>query len=266
MDKIAAELQQIDDFGVTLIPFLRSSAKTTLREEETGHYRSLVRATVKAYTERFVGIEPARPQDWSRAPAGCGCKDCTYLSNWLVDPQQRQIRYDGIAQPPKRHLEGQLGRNQDCHYEHDRKVRPHGLIITKTQSRWQQEYRDWTSRSKEAVVNIKSIAPEQVLKNLLGDQYHQFLDLTAQRLPPHSSREEPLSVEITKVTPKSPAPRSLSATFIKNQIMADRKESPGSWRRPLTATNAPNRPAPPRTAGLKRPHAHMDSIDLTGSE
>ena len=263
IDTIAAEVPNINNFAAVLIPFLRSSAKTVLNVDKTGHYRSLVYKTVKAYIERYVGLEPVMPQDWSRPSGGCGCFNCKYLSNWLLDPLQKLIRYDGIVQPPKKHLMGMLNREHDCYCEYDKKVSPHGLIIIKTQSRWQEALRNWTRRSKEAVDNIKSIAPEPILKSLIGDQYHDLINVTAQRLPANTPRKEPPSVTITKVTPKSPEPRSLSAAITKNQIMAGRTSSPSLGRPPLTASNAQNRPAPPQTAGVKRPYAQVDIVDLT---
>ena len=264
IDKITAEVPQVNDFAATLIPLLKATAKTILKDDKTGHYPSLVRATLGAYVERFVGMEPARPQDWSKPTGGCRtCKDCMYLSNWLVDPQQRQIRFDGIAQPPKRHLEGQLHRDHDCQSEHDKKVSPHGLVITKTQNRWGQEHRDWIRRSKEAVENIKSIAPQTVLKDLLGDLYHPILDLSGQTLLANTPQQIPPSVAIMRVTPKSPAPRSLNAAHYKSQITAGRTNGPSLGRPPLMASDAQNRIALPQIAGTKRSYAQADFIDLT---
>jgi hypothetical protein len=264
IDKIAAEVPHVGDFSIILIPFLRATALTDLKADESGHYQNLIRTTLTAYTERFVGMEPARPQDWTRPRAGCGCRNCDILGNWLTDPSQKQIRYDGLVQDPKRHLTDRLGPQSECRYEYDRSAKPQALVITKTQSRWEQDHREWSRRCTEAVKNINSIAPKPDLEHLLGSLYSPLLDLTAQRLPPNAPRTEPPSVAMLKVTPKSPEPRTMNAAWgTKNKIMAGTRNPPSLTRPPLQATTAPNRPTPPPTAGVKRPHAQLDIVDLT---
>jgi len=264
IDKITAEVPHVGDFSTILIPFLRATAKTALKADESGHYQSLIRTTLTAYTERFVRTEPARPQDWAKPRAGCNCRNCDILGNWLMDPLQKQIRYDGLVQDPKRHLTDRLGSESECRYEYDRSAKPQALIITKTQSRWEIDHREWTRRCTDAVKNINSIAPKADLEHLLGDLYSPLLDLTSQRLPPNAPRTEPPSVEMLKVTPKSVEPRTMNAASgVKNKIMAGIRNAPSLKRPPLTATTAQNRPTPPPTAGVKRPYAQLDVVDLT---
>jgi len=266
IDKITAEVPLVADFSNFLIPFLRATAKTDLKADESGHYQHLVRITLTAYTERFVGLEPARPQDWAKPRAGCGCRNCDILANWLTDPSQKQIRYDGLDLGAKIHLTDRLGPESECEYtyQNDRYAKPQALIITKSRSRWEKDHGEWFRRCSEAFKNINSIAPKPDLEHLLGDLYSPLLSFTAQRLPPNASRTEPPSAETLNITPKLPEPRAIkTAVGNKKKTTAGNRKPPSLKRPPLKATTAQKRPPPPQKAGVKRPRAHLDIVDLT---
>lgn len=142
MGEVTAQVSDVPDehFAYILIPFLRFYAKTSLKVDESSRFQTLVRTVVRAYSKRHVGLEPARPQNWSRPRGDCKCPHCWHLNGWFINPKQKQIRFEGIGQVPTKHLEGRLPWEIDCVKEHDRDVSPHALIVTKTQRRWEIEY------------------------------------------------------------------------------------------------------------------------------
>lgn len=264
MENIAEETSrtEVEDFGQTFIPFLRSCSKTSLKQEPP--YKPMALKIVTAYTEQYVGTEPAKPQNWARSPAGDNCRNCNFLSHWLLDSKQVQIRFEGIGQQPKKHLEGQLHRDHQCRTEHDRSVSPHALVITKTQSQWTRDHGNWTRRCTEAVKNIKGIAPKAELEEMLGDRYQPLLDLTMQRLPANAPKKEPPSDPMTTVTRHTPNAGRPAAFYNRDVNTVNGGSNAPSARTPLWSTdpNNLNRPLPP-VAGVKRPHSQLDIVDLT---
>lgn len=98
----------------------------------------LLQASLQHLKNRIAEpLEP--PSDWSRASTlACRCKDCTTLSRFLADPQQKTWAFKA-AESARKHVQQSIASSRaDVDCTTDTRGRPYQLVCTKNQTSYQR--------------------------------------------------------------------------------------------------------------------------------
>ncbi len=90
-------------------------------------------AACRRELERRTAQAPQKPADYRRAAKlSCTCRDCRALSEFLADPDRREVRFP-LAKERRRHLHNVIDRDGcDCTHVTEHRGSPHTLVCTKT--------------------------------------------------------------------------------------------------------------------------------------
>ncbi|KAF2087833.1 hypothetical protein K490DRAFT_65113 [Saccharata proteae CBS 121410] len=173
--KVGVEMQQMDGAQVreTILPCLERLPATLAQHAwpNPPGFEKLYKTAIRAYQQRHVGFAGAAP-DWSRAPAGCGCKNCQSLDRFLVHPDEKERRFLRLSNAARAHMQQQLA-GHDVLLATDPGAR--ALVVTKFEPRGEVGMGDWSGRYLGAVEVLRDLfasIPEP--ERLLGEDWELY--------------------------------------------------------------------------------------------
>lgn len=185
------DMSVYESFLVPILTYLLPIFAHRHIQLNTARYRKLYQTICVVYTQQYVGPEPTRPANWTRAPRGChlsppnvACDYCAVLDKFLANPEQTVIRFATEWQR-RRHIEDQLKDQFEKHFlravttmtDPSKPIvrtrctlSEYMLVITKTEEEWRQDLSRWKVRRAAAKRNIEAIGKIEVLQSLLSDE------------------------------------------------------------------------------------------------
>lgn len=181
------------------LPFLKI-LKTMIIEKHIevkgSPFQTLFQQVLTSYINRFVEAQPQPPKDWARDGVSCGCRDCSTLNKFLLDPRQQVGRFP-MSQKRRDHLERTTkSKHPGFKLGTDYRGSPHTLIVTKTNNCYQESLKAWNARRVVARKHLDDIG-ESVLKVFLGNIHGQIMSMSMSAMegPPianlNSADQEP---------------------------------------------------------------------------
>ena len=156
-----------------LVELLRSNGNPPYSDPP---FQTFFQNIIDSYVRRYIGNEPAKPQDWALNQRGCGCRDFQGLDDFLTDPHAR-IRRFPVGKQRRAHLHQKLD-GTGCTHETERLGNPQTLIVTKTRSVWEKAHKAWQDRCLSAKQIFEKMGLEE-LKLLLEDRFEEVTELRA---------------------------------------------------------------------------------------
>ncbi len=158
-----------------LVAFLIETESTSILGHDCGQH---VLQVLRLYIVRYVKREPWTAPTWARPTAfiTCSCNDCIDLKAFIHDPKRKEGRFR-MAQARRRHLQDYFYREEGYTTNIVREGSPHTLVITKTDALYRRDHAEWESRRAIATSNLKDIAGNGWLKNLLQGRYDEIMEL-----------------------------------------------------------------------------------------
>ena len=165
--------EEADSAHVAIFPYLLLPLLKVFRSS-LAKYNITVSAEIKEtcvyiatkLQTRCVGLEPAKPSNWSREPKGCKDPDCTLcpkLNVFLADPEKEEEIFvdnrDG-------HLRRQAGYSLEIKY-----AGGSSLKITKKDTKWESEHRRWQERFDSV---RKKLPLFDAVKDLYGERCQEL--------------------------------------------------------------------------------------------
>ncbi|KAM0435127.1 hypothetical protein ACHAPT_003216 [Fusarium lateritium] len=162
------------------IPFLRKIHTTLnfsdMSTSELERYRQLFTTFLKAYLDKYVGLEPVYDGNLTRPLVSCSCIDCEHLNDFLGDPTREVGRFT-VNKQRRAHLHQKLtGARIDCAHETERVGSPQTPVVTKTFGQVEGQRQSWAARRTEATMELVRFKQEN-LKKLLGDEYTAIVNM-----------------------------------------------------------------------------------------
>ncbi|KAH8897996.1 hypothetical protein GQ53DRAFT_712511 [Thozetella sp. PMI_491] len=155
-----------------IIPILESNSIPLT----TPRYQKLFRAMLTAYKVNFIGRQPVKETNFSRAPVPDCCSDCRALNVFLQDPRQKVERFT-MGKTRRRHLEMKLWQwPSNFRTTTDQSGRTYTLVVQKVNEANDLERREWQGRRTQAVKMLRKFGQNK-LKALLGDYYNRLYDM-----------------------------------------------------------------------------------------
>lgn len=254
-DKMEFEVAQMGSeyMSSLLFPFMKALvdyAKRTKEEDEhssaTLHIQGALNTILTAYMKRCVGNEPHKVLHWGKDPIGCGrCKDCPKLDAFLVSCA-KEVEHFSVDATRRGHLKDQV---QRCGQKSgiSAKDQRHGdkcvLVVTKKEKTGVKAHHKWAARAAKTKQEILSIASEEDLRRILGDDFDaltNFAPLLARNVmertlasvvPETASSREPLRE--VQAQSNSTSPRDIHGvpSTKRNSLACDLYEVPSMKRR-----------------------------------
>ena len=209
--------------------------------------RFFVQQLLDTYIQRYVGKEPAKPQDWARARRGCGCRDCQDLDDFLIDPKKQVGRF-AVAKKRRAHLHNKLesfGFTHETEYQGS----PQTLVVTKNSFGWQSSHKVWRQRCSEAQQTLQRFGTSN-LQELLGERYNEVVNLEAVKLDATGGKGRK-PVATTSSAPLSVWPAAAVEILQRTSL--------GAASQSKSQSNTSGAAASKRAA----PRSHIEIVDLT---
>ena len=182
------------------------------------------------YIKRYVGMEPPHPNDWTKEAKGCG--SCQ-LDAFLTSPTE-VVEIFRMSANRRSHIAMRFGRSSPPGFSltTQRSGNPQTLVVKKTQKDGQVELREWRSRAAQAKKTIASIASEEDLRAVLGDAFHEIMDLTAvSRSRPKASKKSETTKRKADVLTQTDvqAAKRTKKSRVKDESESDRRSSASAF-------------------------------------
>ncbi|KAG9238196.1 hypothetical protein BJ875DRAFT_437669 [Amylocarpus encephaloides] len=180
------------------IPCLKETFVIQQNEKLPVELQYLVQTVLTRYYARYVGGEPQRPANWTRGISSCSCNDCQSLNGFLESPHQQTGSFS-LGTKRRAHLHGQLDNMRSVTHETRHVVNPHTLIVTKTNSDYEQKHQRWTERRQTSLAHVKAMDLRLFEKHLPG-KFQKIMNfwygeplITTPAVPASLNRQTPLS-------------------------------------------------------------------------
>ena len=166
-----------------LVPMLTSLLSILPRQHvdiNAARYKKLYQTVCSAFIQRYVGLAPQRPINWTRGPQGCGlsgtqCDDCASLDKFLIHPTEDVISITTNLQR-RTHIEKQFQDQRKKRFLKistkmtDPSMSQFMLEITKTDEEWRHDLSQWKARRATAKRHIEAIGSFKDLQPLLSNE------------------------------------------------------------------------------------------------
>lgn len=115
-----------------------------------------LRHIIIAHLQKRLAKNLTPPADWRRdGSITCSCKDCSELSQFLNDPEQKQWAFKA-AEARRKHIQQSIKGNQcDLDFMTEKKSRPYSLVCTKNQASYERRVDLYKSDEKVLACLIK---------------------------------------------------------------------------------------------------------------
>ncbi|KAK7409253.1 hypothetical protein QQX98_008563 [Neonectria punicea] len=187
VSKIVADAPRFNSYALW-IPFLRSLIPILTSNAiplNTACYQQLFLTVMKAYVNRYVGLQPTKDKSLIRPNVRCSCADCERLNAFLSNATQTTARFS-MNKQRRQHLHQQLdGARIDCGHATERIGSPQTLVVTKRFQQNDSARREWAARRAKAAEEF-GLFDHGHLRVLLGSEYSKIVnteEMSAVRLP-----------------------------------------------------------------------------------
>ncbi|KAH0538910.1 hypothetical protein FGG08_004501 [Glutinoglossum americanum] len=181
--KISDTAQTVDPSALPhiLLPFLGRLLEPLASDNvplTAPSYHAFVSHLLTTYITRYIRPKPIHPNNWTRVCLGCGCDACNALDEFLISPTRRVGRFP-VTKAQRAHLHRKL-HGGACKLKTKRVGSLQELVITKTETIWQGQLREWEGRCGDAVSwfeEVGHVVDEEGVREVLREKFKDVVRL-----------------------------------------------------------------------------------------
>ena len=210
-----------------LVPFVKTilgqQIPAFLAEDDSLRLRvkEFVTRTLEHFIRQCVGEKRGDSTDWIRAARGCQnprCADCGAVNEFLATPS-RIVGNFACSKPRRFHLHRYFTDMSGDEYtvETIRTSNPNIWQITKRESIYSKEHREWEVRHEQAKVMMHEISQSGPLKEYLGGDFDRIAPCKVENLQQRAPLVDSVNAHATPTSVKETRKRVLDHTSDENE-------------------------------------------------